>query len=192
MFTLWRIHIIHVHTYIHTYKHKQRIPTIFTYYSNPPEVLVGLYDACDLIYSIWSHQGVSKVLRESTVHRIRASVVVQREILCHSHFNKFPFRFYFFVFLLRFIFSFVNYVLFKYRLTLPPRSSLYRERRRDYKSNYTGPPRIFGLGNETFIDDPWISRRNPFTSMRRITAQKRKIFDFVHYKYKPSRRPFIK
>jgi len=33
--------------------------------------------------------------------RIRASVVVQREILCHGHFDKFSFRSFFLCFVLR-------------------------------------------------------------------------------------------
>lgn len=61
----------------------------------------------------------------------------------------------------------------------------------------SGPPRIFGLGNETLIEDPWILRWNPFELHfyeKDYNSKKENVqFCFVHYKCKfCSRRPFAK
>jgi len=65
---------------------------------------VGLYDACDLIYSIRSHQGVSKVSRNrASYSSLRGGPA--RNFMPQSLQQIFS--------LSRFIFSFVNHAFFK-------------------------------------------------------------------------------
>lgn len=77
------------YSYIHTRIRIQR-STIFTYRSNPrgsPRIPMTLV----ILFTLNEPTKDSRKYRE-VARRVRASMVVQREILCHSHFDKFSFR----------------------------------------------------------------------------------------------------
>lgn len=154
----WTHIFIYTRTYIHTRTHKQRI--LFLRIILTPRGSSWASMTLVILFTLYDPTKESRRYRR-TARRIRASVVVQREILCHSQMprnSRISFFFFYSVPFYNLVYK--SCVFFFYRLILPLRSSLYRERRRGYERNYTGSSRIFGLGNETLTEDPWISRWN--------------------------------
>lgn len=152
------IHITTRRTYTHTHTRTciQR-STIFTYYSNPRRSL-WISMTLVILFTLYEPTKESRRYRR-IAPRIRASMVIQREILCHGHFDKFSFRL-----LSCFTSPFVTYASSPLS-TVPTQlvATLPRAKKRlQAKLHNEMVLRIFELGNEIFTEDPRISRRSPF------------------------------
>lgn len=150
-----------------------------------PGVLIGPYDACDLIYSYYTifHQGLSKVSRNKSrvvfeppwwfSEKFYATVTsIKKKKLIFRPFSYLTF-------------PFVTHAFLPLSIAPSPLVAILSraEKRLWTKLHGRMDLRIFKLGNGTFTEDPRISRRNP--SRPCLVTQRKKcpiLFVPAHYK----------